>query len=195
MRRYSVYIQCAICALILAGCGAKQADTTEAVLSTEKVISAQSDTEAQNVAEIESCDATGASIAVTVAPKEIRELKKAKVEEKTTEKTTEKATEAPKKSAGAVPSGGHLTRSGGVYYYNGRKETWYSTNEACGQTTAVPIPGKHADENGIIRDADGYVCVASSDHAIYSIVETSWGAAKVYDTGCSHGTIDIYTSW
>lgn len=93
------------------------------------------------------------------------------------------------------PTGGHLTRSGGVYYFGGHKETWYSTKERSGQSTAVPIPGKHADENGIIRDADGYVCVASSDHRIYSIVETSWGPAKVYDTGCRHGTIDVYTTW
>ena len=92
-------------------------------------------------------------------------------------------------------SGGHLTRSGGVYYYNGHKETWYSTNEAGGKTTARSIPGKHADENGIIRDEDGYICVASSDLAFYSIVETSLGTGKVYDCGCSHGTIDIYTTW
>lgn len=93
------------------------------------------------------------------------------------------------------PKGGHLTRSGGVYYFGGHKETWYSTKERSGQSTAVPIPGKHADNNGIIRDSDGYVCVASSDHRIYSIVETSWGPAKVYDTGCRHGTVDIYTTW
>lgn len=93
------------------------------------------------------------------------------------------------------PTGGHLTRSGGVYYFGGHKETWYSTKERSGQSTAVPIPGKHADENGIIRDADGYVCVASSDHRIYSIVETSWGPGKVYDCGCSHGTVDVYTTW
>lgn len=92
-------------------------------------------------------------------------------------------------------SGGHLTRSGGVYYYNGHKETWYSTNEAGGKTTARSIPGKHADENGLIRDEDGYICVASSDLAFYSIVETSLGMAKVYDCGCKSGTIDIYTTW
>ena len=92
-------------------------------------------------------------------------------------------------------SGGHLTKSGGVYYYNGRKETWYSTREAAGKNTARSIPGKHADENGLIRDEDGYICVASSDLAFYTVVETSLGMAKVYDCGCSHGTIDIYTNW
>lgn len=92
-------------------------------------------------------------------------------------------------------SGGHLTKSGGVYYYNGRKETWYSTREAAGKNTARSIPGKHADEDGLIRDEDGYICVASSDLAFYTVVETSLGMAKVYDCGCSHGTIDIYTNW
>lgn len=92
-------------------------------------------------------------------------------------------------------SGGHLTRSGGVYWYNGHKETWYSTNERGGQTTARSIPNKWVDENGIIRDGDGYICVASSDHDFYTVVETSLGAGKVYDCGCSHGTIDIYTTW
>lgn len=90
---------------------------------------------------------------------------------------------------------GHLTRSGGVYYYNGHKETWYSTNEAGGKTTAVPIPGKHVADDGTIRDEDGYICVASSDLKMYSIVMTSVGPGKVYDTGCSHGTIDVYTNW
>ena len=103
---------------------------------------------------------------------------------------TEKSVESSQ-----AKSGGHLTKSGGVYYYNGHKETWYSTNEAGGKTTARSIPGKHADENGIIRDEDGYICVASSDMAFYSIVETSLGTAKVYDCGCKSGTIDIYTTW
>ena len=114
-----------------------------------------------------------------------RNAKKAKKTEQSTEKTTEA------KKAGS----GHLTRSGGVYYYNGHRETWYSTREAAGKNTARVIPGKHADENGIIRDADGYVCVASSDHKFFTVIETSWGPGKVYDCGCSHGTIDVYTNW
>lgn len=114
-----------------------------------------------------------------------RSAKKAKKTEQSTERTTDvKKTES-----------GHLTRSGGVYYYNGHRETWYSTREAAGKNTARVIPGKHADENGIIRDADGYVCVASSDHKFFTVIETSWGPGKVYDWGCSHGTIDIYTTW
>ena len=96
---------------------------------------------------------------------------------------------------GTIPSGGHLTREGGVYYYGGHKETWYSTNEKGGQTTARSIPNKYVDEYGLIRDGDGYICVASSDLPFYTVVETSLGAGKVYDCGCSSGTIDIYTTW
>ena len=89
----------------------------------------------------------------------------------------------------------HLTRSNGSIDVFGHHETWYSTNEGCGQTTAVPIPGKHVADDGTIRDKDGYICVASSDLKMYSIVMTSVGPGKVYDTGCSHGTIDVYTNW
>ena len=89
----------------------------------------------------------------------------------------------------------HLTRSGGVFHYAGHKETWYSTNEKAGQATSVSIPDKHVADDGTIRDKDGYICVASSDLAFYSIVMTSLGPAKVYDCGCSHGIIDIYTNW
>lgn len=114
--------------------------------------------------------------------------------EKQTEKRTEKPTE-PKTEKPTESSGVHLTRAGGVFYYNGYKETWYSTNEGCGQATARPIPGKHVDENGIIRDEDGYICVASSDLPFYYVITISLGDAKVYDTGCSSGTIDVYTTW
>ena len=89
----------------------------------------------------------------------------------------------------------HLTRSNGSIDVFGHHQTWYSTNEGCGQTTAVPIPGKHVADDGTIRDEDGYICVASSDLKMYSIVMTSVGPGKVYDTGCSSGTIDVYTNW
>jgi hypothetical protein len=89
----------------------------------------------------------------------------------------------------------HLTRSNGSIDVFGHHETWYSTNEGCGQTTAVLIPGKHVADDGTIRDEDGYICVASSDLKMYSIVMTSVGPGKVYDTGCSSGTIDVYTNW
>ena len=132
----------------------------------------------------------------------------ATTEEVTETPTEEPTTEAPVKAEGEDNSGSglrysaaydyasnHLTRSNGVVYYNGHKETWYSTNESCGQATAVSIPGKHVADDGTIRDADGYICVASSDHAFYTVVDTTLGPGKVYDCGCSYGTIDVYTNW
>lgn len=89
----------------------------------------------------------------------------------------------------------HLTRSNGVVYYNGHKETWYSIHEPGQTVTARDIPGKHIADDGTIRDADGYVCVASSDLKFYTVVQTTVGPGKVYDCGCSHGTIDVYTNW
>lgn len=89
----------------------------------------------------------------------------------------------------------HLTRENGSIRCFGHRETWYSTNEAAGKATAREIPGKHVADDGTIRDENGYICVASSDLAFYSIVMTSVGPGKVYDTGCSSGTIDVYTDW
>lgn len=136
-------------------------------------------------------------VLTTASTEATTELKTEVVSEVTTEQKTEETTEVIEETTEAISvnSGGHLTRAGGVFYFNGYKETWYSTNEVAGQNTAVDIPGKHADENGLIRDADGYICVASSDLPFYTVIETSWGTAKVYDCGCSHGTIDIYTTW
>ena len=119
-----------------------------------------------------------------------------------TEETTEEVTEAEEPSDNGLlysaryeTGANRLTRSNGVVYYNGHKETWYSTNERCGQTTARSIPGKHVADDGTIRDADGYICVASSDLSFYTVVQTTLGPGKVYDCGCSHGTIDVYTNW
>ena len=50
-------------------------------------------------------------------------------------------------------------------------------------------------QDGTIRDEDNYICVASSDYPKGTVVETSLGMGKVYDSGCASGTIDIYTDW
>lgn len=93
-------------------------------------------------------------------------------------------------SSGSV---GSLTKSKGVNQYNGRRETWYSQRVLPGG--GLNIPGRHVAEDGTIRDADGYICVAASDLAKGTIVDTSLGAGKVYDSGCAAGTTDIYTDW
>lgn len=86
---------------------------------------------------------------------------------------------------------GVLTKSGGVNSFGGRRETWYSSNVLWHYRTNEWTP----DANGVYRDADGYVVVAASDLAQGSIVETSHGTGKVYDSGCAAGTTDIYTNW
>ena len=83
-----------------------------------------------------------------------------------------------------------LTRSKGVVYYNGHRETWYSQKVLPGR--GLKIPGRHVDSRGLVCDGDGYICVASSDLVKGTIVETSLGTGKVYDSGCASGTIDIY---
>jgi hypothetical protein len=81
-------------------------------------------------------------------------------------------------------------------------EPWdFSHPESIGFRGVIFFPEERKNEmkvicnDGTIRDENGYICVASSDLPFYSIVMTSVGPGKVYDTGCSSGTIDVYTNW
>ncbi len=129
--------------------------------------------------------------------KELTEAAKATVSESKSSSGSEKSSASSgsgSSSSSKSNSGGVLTKSKGVVYYNGHKETWYSTKEgSAGVVTG--IPGRYTGSDGIIRDGDGYICVASSDYPKGTVVETSLGMGKVYDTGCASGTIDIYTTW
>lgn len=97
--------------------------------------------------------------------------------------------EAPSETTYASTSG--LTPESGVNYYNGNRETYYSSNVLYHYRT----PEWTAGADGVYRDSDGYVVVASSDLAQGSVLDTSLGAAKVYDTGCASGTVDVYVNW
>lgn len=88
-------------------------------------------------------------------------------------------------------NGSGLTKSGGVNYHEGRKETWYSSNTLYHKDTANWTAGS----DGVYRDKDGYIVVAASDKAQGSTIETSFGPGKVYDSGCANGVTDIYTNW
>ena len=88
---------------------------------------------------------------------------------------------------------GVLTKSKGVNYFNGHRETWYSQRVLPGG--GLHIPGRHVDDRGLVCDEDGYICVASEDYPKGTIIETSLGMGRVYDCGCDSGTIDIYTDW
>ena len=92
-------------------------------------------------------------------------------------------------------SSDRLTKSRGAQYYNGHRETYYDEKVLPGQGLA--IPGRHVAEDGTIRDEEGYICVAANYEYMPkgSILITSLGPAKVYDTGCAYGTIDIYVNW
>lgn len=91
-----------------------------------------------------------------------------------------------------IPSGG-LTPSKGRIWYNGHTETYYSQKVLPGGGLA--IPRRHIASDGTIRDADGYIVLASDDYPRGTVVETSLGAGKVYDTGSGSGNIDLYTDW
>lgn len=81
----------------------------------------------------------------------------------------------------------------GVVYDEGTRYTWYSQNVLPGG--GLDIPGRHVDGNGYVADSDGRIAVASSDHPIGTELDTPFGPATVYDTGCANGTVDIYTNF
>lgn len=90
-------------------------------------------------------------------------------------------------------SGGKLTPSAGVFNGPSGKETYYSQKVLPGG--GLNIPGRHVVADGTIRDADGYIVIASDILPKGSITETSLGTGKVYDTGVGHSGVDIYTNW
>ena len=134
-------------------------------------------------------------------------------EETTVPTTKETTTEAPKveTSGNTVTIGGQtiellyngrysvcnnpLTASMGVKHFNGHRETWYSQKVLPGG--GLKIPGRHVADDGTVRDGEGYIVVASDLSYLSrgSVVLTSLGPGKVYDTGCAYGTIDIYVNW
>ena len=104
-------------------------------------------------------------------------------------------------SSGSKPTGGYVYPSNtgklnptvGVVYFNGHRETYYSQKVLPGH--GLKIPGRHVASDGTIRDANGNLCLASSDYPKGTVVGTSLGTGGVYDSGCASGTIDIYTDW
>ncbi len=98
-------------------------------------------------------------------------------------------------SAASTPSTGSgvLNPVDGINYYNGVRESYYSQKVLAGG--GLNIPGRHVAADGTIRDADGYIVVASDNQAKGSTGQSSLGAYKVYDTGVGHSGIDVYTNW
>ena len=94
-------------------------------------------------------------------------------------------------SAAYYANGSGLTRSSGVNNYNGRRETYYSSNVLYHYRTGEWTQ----DSEGFWRDSDGYYVVAAGDKAQGSTFTGSKGECKVYDSGCAAGTTDYYTGW
>lgn len=83
----------------------------------------------------------------------------------------------------------------GVVEDDGVRYTWYSQNVLPGGgLDELNANGRHV-EGGYVVDGDGYIAVASSDYEKGTVIETPFGTAKVYDTGCASGTIDVYTDF
>ena len=83
-----------------------------------------------------------------------------------------------------------LNGQGRAYDENGTSYTWYYHDLGHG---ALDIPGETFDEDGVSHDEDGYIVVATDAYAKGEIIDTPYGAARVYDSGCG-STIDIYTN-
>lgn len=81
----------------------------------------------------------------------------------------------------------------GVVKYNGYRYTWYSQRVLPGG--GLKIEGRHVEDR-LVKDIDGYVCVASMEFEKGAIVDTPLGIkGKVYDYCETPGTIDIYTDF
>lgn len=92
--------------------------------------------------------------------------------------------------------GTDLQRDGVVYGDDGTRYTWYSERVLPGGgLDELNSNGRAVNGDGYVVDGDGYIAVASSDHEQGTVLDTPWGEAKVYDTGCDSGTVDVYTNW
>ena len=79
----------------------------------------------------------------------------------------------------------------GVREYNGRTETWYSSNQLYHKDTA----NWSVDDEGYYRTDEGYYVVAASDMPEGTVFETSKGQAQVLDGGCEDGVTDFYVAF
>ena len=82
----------------------------------------------------------------------------------------------------------------GVLNYDGWQWTWYTEKQLPGQ--GLNIPGRHTNSDGYVCDENEYICLASVDLSQGTVVRTPLGYfGKVYDTGCPHGVLDVYTNF
>ena len=79
----------------------------------------------------------------------------------------------------------------GVNEYEGRTETYYSSNVLYHYRTNE----WWLDEEGFYRTDEGYYVVAASDMEQGTTFEGSKGTCIVLDTGCDAGITDYYVRW
>jgi hypothetical protein len=84
-----------------------------------------------------------------------------------------------------------LTAQSGVNFYNGRTETYYSSNSLYHQDTDQWT----VDDEGFYRTDEGYYVVAASDMPQGTTFEGSKGTCIVLDSGCEEGVTDYYTNF
>ena len=134
-------------------------------------------------------------IAMETAPAAYIRIEKVFSEISTEEAITALNDGSLKMEYSAVYSYTGLTKRRGAIYFNGHRETYYSEKVLPGN--GLRIPGRHAADDGTIRDQDGYIVVAADPGFLArgTVLITSLGPAKVYDSGCAYGTVDIYVNW
>ena len=79
----------------------------------------------------------------------------------------------------------------GVRDYNGRTESWYSSQTLYHYRTNE----WSVDDEGYYRDDEGRYVVAASDVPEGTEIETSKGTGIVLDSGCDEGVTDFYVAW
>ncbi len=84
-----------------------------------------------------------------------------------------------------------LNKVSGVNYYNGRRETYFSSKVAYHCRTSEWL----LDEEGFYRTTSGFFVVSASDMPIGTVFEGSKGLCCVLDSGCDEGITDYYVNW
>jgi len=86
-----------------------------------------------------------------------------------------------------------LTKSKGKVFFNGHYETYYSQRVLPGK--GLKIPGRHVTGDGLVRDQNNNICVATSLVEMGEGIATSLGPGVRYDDCETPNTVDIYTNW
>ena len=136
---------------------------------------------------------------LAAAKKEEEERKAAEAKKQEVKPTPPPPPVTPDKKKYASPNGYQVMtdgtvvnfRSMGVIYMHGFRYTYYSSNVLRHHRTHE----WYACDDHIYRTKDGYVVVASGNHAQGSIVPTPFGPGKVLDHCYVNGTIDIYVDF